>query len=109
MPPWWALAEKMGREMPVLSVTGRDLGRISRLMLAIAAYDPTRVTLATCAVHTGIRHDQRADRGRSAPMPHGLGNSKSGDELGRDLFLCLLQRRVSGGLRHALPRTIAGR
>lgn len=78
-------------------------------MLAIAAYDPTRVTLTTCAVHTGIRHDQRTDPGPVCTMPHGLGNSKSGDELGGDLFLGLLQRHVSGGLRQALPRTIAGR
>lgn len=42
---------------------------ISRLVLAGAAYDPTRVAVGPYAVHTGITHNQRADRRR--PAPHG--------------------------------------
>ncbi len=66
MPSWRALAAKARREVRVLIVTGHALPPICRLMPTGAAYGPTRVAVATYAVHPGIRPNERADPRRPA-------------------------------------------
>jgi len=54
-------------DLAVLSVAEHDLAFMCRLMPASAAYDSTRVAVATDVVHTGIRHNYRAARDGSVP------------------------------------------
>ncbi len=58
LPSWRALAANACHEMPVLSVTEHGQALICRLMPASAAYDPTRVAVATYAVPAGIWHNR---------------------------------------------------